>query len=57
MIDAGEPMVAHVLQSRPPQREHEPIGRLDRDLGVIDAVDQRAGAALRGAIQFAGDAL
>jgi hypothetical protein len=41
MIDVGEAMVADVLQARPPQCEHESVGRLDGDLSIVDAIDQQ----------------
>ena len=46
VIDAGEAIVADVLQAGPAEGEHEPVGRLDRNLAVLDAVDQDAAGVL-----------
>jgi hypothetical protein len=40
VIDMGEAVVPDVFQASLTQREHEPVGRLDRYLGVVDAVNQ-----------------
>jgi hypothetical protein len=40
MIDIGEAIVAHVPQPGATKREHKAVCRLDRHLGVLDAVDQ-----------------
>ena len=40
VIDAGEAIVADVLQAGAAEGQDEPIGRLDRNLAVLDAVDE-----------------
>ena len=40
VADPRQPVIAHVPQARPPEGGHEIIGRPDRHLLVLDAVDQ-----------------
>ena len=40
VTDVGQANVAYVLQAGPSRAPDEPVGGLDRDLAVVDAVDQ-----------------
>jgi hypothetical protein len=56
VVDVREAIIADVLAAGPAERQHEPVGRLDGYLGIVDAVDQEQGG-VPGLICADGEAL